>query len=44
MAPEDEIDADEIPEELEDQYDPDEVFKIDASPEELADALFKESE
>ena len=32
---------DEIPPELEDQYDPDEVFEIDATPEELADALFK---
>ena len=44
MEPEDETVEDEMPEELEDQYDPDEVFKIDATPEELADALFKESE
>lgn len=36
MAPEDEL-----PEELEDEYDPEEVFKIDGTPEELAEALFK---
>ncbi len=34
--------ADELPEELEDAYDPDEVFKFDATPEEVAEALFKE--
>lgn len=32
---------DELPEELEDAYDPEEVFEFDATPEELADALFK---
>lgn len=36
-APEEEA----LPEELEDAYDPDEVFEFDATPEELADALFK---
>lgn len=30
-------------EEPEDQYDPDEIFEFDATPEELADALFKDS-
>lgn len=40
-APEEEA-ADEMPEDLEDQFDPDEVFEFDATPEELADALFKE--
>lgn len=42
--PEDETSEDELPEELEDLYDPDEVFQIDATPEELAESLFKESE
>lgn len=27
---------------MEDQFDPDEVFEFDATPEELADALFNE--
>ena len=35
---------DELPEELEELYDPDEVFKIDATPEALAEALLKDSE
>ncbi len=30
------------PEELEDQFGPEEVFEFDAAPEELADSLFKE--
>lgn len=39
--PEDETSEDPIPPELEELYDPDEVFEIDATPEELAEALFK---
>ncbi|MCY3637457.1 MAG: hypothetical protein OXH23_17795 [bacterium] len=39
MTPEDKL-----PPELEDQYDPDEVFEIDGTPEDLADALFKKQE
>ncbi len=31
----------EPPPELEDLYDPDEVFQFDGTPENLADALFK---
>ncbi|WP_419848642.1 hypothetical protein [Candidatus Poriferisocius sp.] len=33
---------DELPEELEDAYDPEEVFVFEGTPEDLADALFKE--
>ena len=29
-----------IPKELEDQFDPEEVFEFDCTPEELAEALF----
>ena len=35
-------DADEMPPELESAYDPDEVFTFDGTPEDLADALFRE--
>lgn len=42
MAPEDETGPDELPPELEDLHDPDEVFRIDATPEQIAEALVKD--